>query len=267
MSHRMGGAVRLRCSRNDGGRRSADRRVCRSSRDALGQRTYRRPWLATRAVAAICGPERSTAMSADRAVSARPARKNPRRCTRDASGRVCHSEAVDNPPDSFDEERMTEWSEWGLDHGLPPLPTELGRDESVPVARWVGPRFAAVMHVQWWRSDQPDEPDELENESELFIRRGGRWEVSSGSGGSGWYDPPFQRPDIPPNEVWFDGELGTGGDDWYAYAIDGIAGTDATTVEVEDADGRTTMPIESPLGAFLVALDPRRPATIRGLLT
>ena len=34
-----------------------------------------------------------------------------------------------------------------LDHGLPPLPAVLGDGEVVPVARWAGTRFGAVLHV------------------------------------------------------------------------------------------------------------------------
>ena len=159
---------------------------------------------------------------------------------------------------------MTEWSLWVLGHGLPPLPQVLGRDESVPIARWVGSRLAAVEHIQWWQSGEPGEPDELQNEIELFVRRADGWEVSSGSGGSNWYDPPFERPSgLSDADVWFGGEVGTGGDGWYACGIDGIAGKDAATVEVESGGTLTSMPIESHIGAFVVALDAARAALIR----
>src|SRR5438874_144532 len=86
-------------------------------------------------------------------------------------------------PPSWDEEYMTEWSLWSLLHGLPALPADVVRGESVPVARWVGPRYGAVMHVQWqWRLDADDaeEDDYIANEIELFMRRNGIWESSDG---------------------------------------------------------------------------------------
>lgn len=161
---------------------------------------------------------------------------------------------------------MTAWSLWVLDHGLPPLPGAVAADESVPIARWVGPRFAAVEHVQCWHDDDAEDPDpdELENEIELLVRREDGWEVASGSGGSSWHDPPFSRPSaLLDDDVWFGGEVGSGGDGWYACAIEGIAGADAATVEVECDGVVTPMPIESPIGAFVVALDAARPAVVR----
>jgi hypothetical protein len=48
----------------------------------------------------------------------------------------------------------------------------------------------------------------------------------------------------------------------YSAAV-GYAGTDARTVEVEDADGLTTHGLESPLGVFVVVADGTAPATAR----
>jgi len=90
------------------------------------------------------------------------------------------------PPDSFDEDLMTDWSVWVLDHDLPDLPATVEIGESVPVARWAGPRFGAVLHLQWSWSDDHDD-DYLATEVELFRRDdGGCWEVANGSGGSDW---------------------------------------------------------------------------------
>src|SRR4051812_19652836 len=72
-------------------------------------------------------------------------------------------------PPSFDEEYMTEWSEFVLDHGLPEFPATLQPGQSVPVARWAGPRFGAVLHVQWsWTNEH--ENDVLVSEVQVFDR-------------------------------------------------------------------------------------------------
>jgi hypothetical protein len=168
-------------------------------------------------------------------------------------------------PESFDEELMTDWSLWVLDHGLPVLPDRVEVGQSVPVARWAGPRFGAVMHVQWsWGCD--DEDDALINEVEVFARHQEGWCPSSGSGGSGWFDPPFQRPaSLGPHEAYAIGQHCSGADGWYCCAVDGLAGGDAAFVEVEDADGTTRRPIESPFGAFVACSDGQHKALIRVL--
>lgn len=171
-----------------------------------------------------------------------------------------------NRPSSWDESLMTEWSLWSLQHGLPVLPSGVEKGESVPIARWVGPKLGAVMHVQWSWSDDEPEDDEIDNEIELFWRRSdGSWEPSLGSGGSNWHLPPFERPaGMNETDAYFGGEVGTGGDGWYGCGIDGIAGAAAATVEVEnEIDGLVTMPLESPFGAFVVATAARSSATIR----
>ena len=43
-------------------------------------------------------------------------------------------------PASYDEDLMTDWSLWVLDHGLPDIPAAVAVGESVPVARWAGRR-------------------------------------------------------------------------------------------------------------------------------
>jgi hypothetical protein len=95
-----------------------------------------------------------------------------------------------SPPPSFDEELMTDWSKWVLDHELPSLPPAVAVGESVPIARWAGRHFGAVVHVQWSWSDDHDD-DYMATEIEVFRRSGDGWEASSGGGGGGWFDPPF----------------------------------------------------------------------------
>jgi hypothetical protein len=90
-------------------------------------------------------------------------------------------------PDSFDADLADEWSRWVLAHGLPDLPgPDLAPGESVPVAYWIGPRTAAVMHVRWDDGEE-DQPPFTESDVVLFHLVDGAWEDLS-SGGGNWAD-------------------------------------------------------------------------------
>jgi hypothetical protein len=157
---------------------------------------------------------------------------------------------------------MSESSEWVLDHGLLPLPDTLTDDELVPIARWAGARFGAVLYVsRYW--DEEDGEDRLDSEIEVFRRTGKGWESSNGGGGGGWFDPPFERPGLGPREVIGGHEHGSGGPEWSCCSVDGVAGEDAVWVEVVDAAGVERQPIESPFGAFIACSDGDEPATVR----
>jgi hypothetical protein len=166
-------------------------------------------------------------------------------------------------PASFDEELMTDWSLWLLDHGLPELPERVELGQSVPVARWAGRRFGAVLHLQWnWSDDHED--DYLATEVELFCLTESGWEAASGGGGSNWpFEPPLTRPVVPAASAEFWGETGSGELGWSVVAFDGLSGTDATAVEVTDSDGVTRQSVDSPLGVVLAAFDATKPATVR----
>lgn len=113
-------------------------------------------------------------------------------------------------PPSFEWEWMSDWSEWVLDHGLPPLPETLADGEVVPIPRWAGARFGAVLHVsRYW--DEEDGEDRLDSEIEVFRRTETGWESSDGGGGGGWFDPPFERPGLAPRGVIGGHEHGSGG--------------------------------------------------------
>jgi hypothetical protein len=168
-------------------------------------------------------------------------------------------------PPSFDEDFMEDWSFWVLDNGLPPLPARVEVGESVPVARWVGPRFGAVLHIQWmWSDDHVD--DSLSTETQVFIRRGDSWGVAGGQGGSGWFDPPFVRPArVRPGDVAIGHQFFTSEGDWSCCAVDGLVGANAVAIEVEDREGVTRRPIESPFGAVIACSDGSHEATFRVL--
>jgi hypothetical protein len=169
-------------------------------------------------------------------------------------------------PTSFEEELSLDWSVWVLDHGLPGLPVDVRRGQSVPVARWPGPRFGAVLHLQWMWGNDDDGDDYLATEIELFRRVDGGWEPANGSGGSEWpFGSLLVRPALPPGTAQFWGEVSSGEHDWAVAAIDGLAAGDAAAVEVIDLDGLTRHPIDSPLGVVLAAVDATRPATVQVL--
>lgn len=152
-----------------------------------------------------------------------------------------------------------------LDRGLPPLPSELAPDSDFPVARWAGPRFGAVLRV--WREPSAEDLDEgdseYDNDVQVFRRTAEGWEPSDGSGGSDWFDPPFERPEIGSSEVLISGQFSRFAPDWPCCAIYGVAGADARVVEVTDADGVMRTPVESPIGAFIVCSDARSSAVLR----
>jgi hypothetical protein len=158
---------------------------------------------------------------------------------------------------------MTSWSVWVLDHGLPELPERVELGQSVPVARWAGRRFGAVLHLQWnWSEDHED--DYLATEVELFRRIDGGWAAASGGGGSDWpFEPPLTRPVIPLPQLSSGGETAPEDWGWSVIAFDGLSGTDAVAVEVSDQDGITREAIYSPLGIVLAAFDATKPATVR----
>jgi hypothetical protein len=170
------------------------------------------------------------------------------------------------PVDSFDEEAANSWDLWVLDNGLPDLPETVQKGESVPIARWVGPRFGAVLRVEWcWAAEPPpDWTDRLESVVEVFMRTPDGWKPSSGWGGSGWYEPPLQRLSILDPQDAYIGNLHSSGDhDWNCAARFGVVGTDVVATELVSDEGKVRLPVESAIGAVIIAFDATRPATIR----
>ena len=71
-------------------------------------------------------------------------------------------------PPTFDASLAVDWSRWVLAHGLPEPPgSDVAPGESVPVAYWIGPRTAAVMHVRHNDWDEFEEPC-TESDVDLF---------------------------------------------------------------------------------------------------
>ena len=149
---------------------------------------------------------------------------------------------------------MDDWSLWVVEHGVPDLPEEVHQGESVPVARWVGPRYAAVLHVQWmWGREDPAE-DHLASEIDCLVRAGDHWEGTEGGGGTGWPSARLVRPgDILPRQVHRFGLHGDSGAGYACSVAYGVAGTDAAYVELVTSLGTKRWDFESPIGAWVVA--------------
>jgi hypothetical protein len=163
-------------------------------------------------------------------------------------------------PQSFDVfEHREAWDLWVLDHGLPDLPSALRVGESVPIARWSGPVYGAVLSV----SRDEDEDGEFVDANVVTYRRTpSGWEAASGEGGGSWYDDALVRPDLPPRLAAVPHFHHSSGE-WSCAAAYGVAGVEAATVEVQVGGTVTTARMESPVGAFVVAADGTAPAVVR----
>ena len=170
-------------------------------------------------------------------------------------------------PESFDENLSADWSIWVLDEGLPELPAVVARGESLPLARWAGPRFGAVLHVQWmWSPDPVEAPsDYLATTVQVLYRRGAAWELAGGEGGGLWDAPNLWAPPVRSSDVYFSGLSCSGGDGWYCCGAYGFAGSAAHFIEVVDTDGVTRLPAELAHSAFVVAFDGTAGATVKVL--
>jgi hypothetical protein len=166
-------------------------------------------------------------------------------------------------PASFDGEQCEQWSRWVLQNGLPPLPgSELATGESVPVAYWIGPTTAAVLHI---RRIQDEDDDEVltETDIDLFCWVGGRWE-GFGSGGGGWYDDsPLERRELAPDVVNLGGMNSGSHGIVGCKALSGEVGADAAIAEVHQAGRVTRRAVEAPVGAFVVCGEYNEPFTVR----
>jgi hypothetical protein len=167
---------------------------------------------------------------------------------------------------TFDEDLTTDWSLWVLGSGLPPLPAVVHRGETVPVAYWDGPRFGAVVHVQWMWSDENPNEDYLATEVQVFARTSHLgWEVSDGEGGGHWPGPNLGSPPIGARDVHLTHLHVSGSALWRCAAASGFAGEDAAVLTIEDTSGTTRRPISSPVRAIVAAFDAQDTAVVRVL--
>lgn len=164
-------------------------------------------------------------------------------------------------PVSFAAEFSGQWSRWVLVHGLPVLPARVSVGESVPVAYWIGPLYAAVLHVRKVRWERQDEVA-AETDVECFCLVDSNWQ-DYGGGGSGSRTDSLSRIEVAADHVSLDG-LASG----YARgrgctALYGEVGNAAAYVEVIQSGATTRRVIDSPIGAVVVCGDSDEPFTVR----
>ncbi len=159
------------------------------------------------------------------------------------------------PQPPWADEYQTEWGLWTIAHGLPDPPEPFTVGMLVPLARWVDDRCAAVLSVSWWEDDE--EPPSLRSDVELFTRDDGSFEPE-GSGGTGWFEPPFSRPDMPADVVAVGGWLANGP----LQAMFGVAGSAVTDVVLRTPRATQVRAIESGVGAWVAAWHRDEPATV-----
>jgi hypothetical protein len=143
-----------------------------------------------------------------------------------------------------------------LADGLTSLPSDLDVGSSVAVARWVGPRLAAILKVERASTFS------IGLVAETFERVDGHWKLGTWGGGEKWFEPPLQRPtSIGDRDMRVLGMWGSTlcrlpyDSDAWLRCIYGIAGSAARSLEVTDRHGTTTAEFESPIGAFVVVAD------------
>ena len=172
-------------------------------------------------------------------------------------------------PPSFHYEYSDDWGVWVLDHGLPALPDELGEDDEVPIAYWVGPLFGAVLFRSLGEPCDDDEPGEfsgVEVNDMVYgwVRVDGQWEeILARAGGGGPMTDPMARDPYPESTGSLGGGWRLGSEHGDVAGLDGAVGRRARFLEVEDSNGLTRQPVDVPLGAVVVYFDPHEDVMIR----
>lgn len=166
-------------------------------------------------------------------------------------------------PANFCDEFWGDWGPWVLEHGIPVLPAQAAEDESYPVARWIATEWAAVLHLSY-RSADGDDPASLETDDQAFRRVRGEWQELNGGGGTNWFDGlELARPSaIGPDEAHAICEGWVGAADYVCGIVQGVAGINAANILVEQNGTISEGPVDSPLGAWIVAFDGARPVRI-----
>jgi hypothetical protein len=169
-------------------------------------------------------------------------------------------------PAGFDHEEFgSAWSHWVLEHGLPELPgPQIAVGESVPVAYWVGPTTAAVLHIRRWQDeDEPEQEPWAETDIALFRRVGDLWEECGGGGAGGWGGEALTREQVPARTVCLDGKQESRSGEQGCTALWGEVGADAAVAEVEQSGTVTRRRVQAPTGFFVVSAEAGVPFTVR----
>ena len=171
-------------------------------------------------------------------------------------------------PEGFDERRYgAAWSRWVLAHGLPGLPgPSIAVGESVPVAYWIGPRTAAVLHIRHVEDEDEPEPENWnEVDVHLFVRIDEEWEDVGGGGAGGWSGDTLVPEAVPADVVRLDGMQGADLGGAGVKALWGELGTAAAVAEVVQFGEVARRPVEAPAGLYVVSAALEAPFTVRVL--
>ena len=163
-----------------------------------------------------------------------------------------------------------------LARGLPKLPSRLRQGDPLPIARWTGPEFGAVLLITDCEHDPYCPPEE----PYIVMGRDCRRTVTGGEGarvssGTDWEGGVLPLLDVLSGQSQLDSEVAystgpaarphTEGPAWQSHRIVGEVGPDAVWVEVEQVGLTVRHPVEAPAGLIVVAIDATAPADVRVL--
>jgi hypothetical protein len=153
-----------------------------------------------------------------------------------------------------------------VEHGLPLVPPVVNDGEYVPVARWLGDGYGAVLHLRGNR--QRGGGHNLENGLDICRWLENRWQSSPAGGGTGWHSSIARPAGMPADEVRRYGIRGHAGLASFTYCLAyGVAGTAIRTVEIERMVERRVerANLESAIGAWIVGWDTQSLIDVRFL--
>ena len=170
-------------------------------------------------------------------------------------------------PGGFDEERYgAAWNQWVLAHGLPELPgPSIAVGESVPVACWIGPRTAAVLHIRRVEDDGPDPEDWNEVDVDLFLKVDGTWQTYGSGGAGGWSGNTLVPEAVAADVVRLNGMQAGAAGGTGVKALWGEVGAAAAVAEVEQFGEVTRRPVEATAGLYVVSAALEAQFTVRVL--
>ena len=135
-----------------------------------------------------------------------------------------------------------------LTEGLPEMPERLERGQTIPLARWHGERFGAVLFVRRWKNDQIDTDTAISQRLP-----DGTWEEPYAYSGGPWFHEPLAplpRGTAAGAIAW----SGLHGNDEALVSI-GKATDQVAGVQVSQCGRSWVVPVESPSGAVLVGVE------------
>jgi hypothetical protein len=144
-----------------------------------------------------------------------------------------------------------------LEHGLPPLPSPLVPEQGAAVAAWRGDRHGCVLFTRVINDGMDDDADVAVVER----AEDGSWVRIAGGGE---FDPDRlarQRPEWAAFDALVASGLTIADFRW----VLGIAPERVAAIEVERAGERLRLPIDSPVGAFVIGIEGPGQATLQPL--